>query len=155
MHHSGLGFDVYVVAARWGSELVTGLYKGVTIITLIWTATVCLSKVSILLMYTSVIPNRSMLLICRGIGVFIVMWAISGFAAAALVCRPFTYNWEMSIEGVEGTCGSQNKFYFAMGMINVILDTVLIGLPMPYLYRLRMPWKKKLVAMSLFGLGIT
>ncbi|RAR14521.1 integral membrane protein [Stemphylium lycopersici] len=152
VHHGALGFDIVTVSERWGPEFAMGLYRGVTILAFIWTVTVCLSKVSVLLMYTYIIPNPSMLLLCRLVGALLVAWTISGLMAASMICRPFHHNWDLSIDGV---CGSQNKFYFAMGMVNLIIDTGLIALPMPYLYRLRMPWRRKFVAMALLGIGIT
>ncbi|RYN15881.1 hypothetical protein AA0119_g12802 [Alternaria tenuissima] len=40
-----------------------------------------------------------------------------------------------------------------MGLVNLITDAVIIVLPMPYLYNLRMAWRKKLAAMALLSIG--
>ena len=39
-------------------------------------------------------------------------------------------------------------------MLNLIIDMVIIVLPMPYIFRLRMPWSRKVVAIVMLGLGI-
>ncbi|KAI4905960.1 hypothetical protein J4E90_011035 [Alternaria incomplexa] len=41
-----------------------------------------------------------------------------------------------------------------MGLLNLIIDTIIIALPMPYLIRLRTSWRKKIVAIVLLGMGI-
>lgn len=51
-------------------------------------------------------------------------------------------------------CPNQTLFYFIMGLLNLIIDTIIIALPMPYLIRLRTSWRKKIVAIVLLGMGI-
>jgi hypothetical protein len=41
-----------------------------------------------------------------------------------------------------------------MGLANLIADAMIIVLPMPYLYNLRLAWRKKLAAMALLSIGI-
>ncbi|KAF2684446.1 hypothetical protein K458DRAFT_442819 [Lentithecium fluviatile CBS 122367] len=100
-------------------------------------ATVCFSKLSVLLMYTALIPTPSMIKWAKGIDSLIVTWNLADIDFA-----------------LPGTCGSQPKFYFAMGMINLVTDTAIIVLPMPYLFRLRMAMRRKLLAMELLSIGI-
>ena len=109
------------------------------------------SKVSVLLMYAALIPTPKMIMWAKCFGSFIVVWCIGDIAAALLICRPLARNWDFSIPG---TCGSQPDFYFTMGVINLITDAILIGLPMPYLYKLAMPKRKKFLAMALLSIGL-
>jgi hypothetical protein len=118
---------------------------------LLWNATVCFSKLSILLMYTTLIPTPSMTKWAKATGSLIVLWNISDVVAGLLMCRPIAKNWNFALPGA---CGSQPKFYFSMGVINLVTDTVIIVLPMLYLFRLRMPMRRKLVAMALLSIGI-
>lgn len=87
----------------------------------------------------------------RTLGVLIILWNVADIFAAFLICRPLARNWDLSIPG---TCGSQPHFYFSMGIINLVTDTVIIMLPMPYLYRLGMDLRKKSIAMALLSVGI-
>jgi len=118
---------------------------------LLWNATVCFSKLSILLMYTALVPIPSMIKWAKGVGSLIILWNISDIIAGLLSCRPIAKNWDFTLPG---TCGSQPKFYFSKGVVNLIADTVIIVPPMPYLYRLRMPMRRKLLAMALLSIGI-
>ena len=118
---------------------------------LLWNATVCFSKLSVLLMYAAMIPKSSMSKWARILGALIVIWNIANIIAVLLICRPFARNWDFTLPG---TCGSQPAFYFAMGLVNLIADAMIIVLPMPYLYNLRLAWRKKLAAMALLSMGI-
>ncbi|TID21244.1 P-loop containing nucleoside triphosphate hydrolase protein [Venturia nashicola] len=118
---------------------------------MLWNATVCCSKLSVLLMYTALIPMQSMIRWAQGIGLLIILWNISNILAAFLICRPLARNWDLT---VPGTCGSQPRFYFSMGMVNIVTDIALIVLPIPYLYGLQMSMQKKLIATGMFSVGI-
>lgn len=118
---------------------------------LLWNATVCFSKLSVLLMYAALIPVPSMIMWCKILGGLIIAWNVGDIIGGFLICRPFARNWDFTIEG---SCGSQPDFYFAMGIINIVSDVFLIGLPMPYLYRLSMATKKKLMAAGMLSIGI-
>lgn len=118
---------------------------------LLWNATVCFSKLSVLLMYTTLIPNRSLTLWTRAIGLFIILWNVGDIIGGLLVCRPLAKNWDFA---QEGHCGSQSDYYFSMGVINIITDIFMIALPMPYLYRLRLERRKKILAMALLSIGV-
>lgn len=118
---------------------------------LLWNATVCFSKLSVLLMYAAMIPKSSMLKWARALGGLIITWNIANIITVLLLCRPFAKNWDSELLG---TCGSQPTFYFAMGFLNLIADAMIIVLPMPYLYNLQLAWRKKLAAMALLSIGI-
>jgi hypothetical protein len=117
----------------------------------LWNATVCFSKLSVLSMYAAMIPKSSMSKWARILGALIIIWNIANIIAGLLICRPFAKNWDFTLPG---TCGRQPAFYFAMGLVNLITDAVIIVLPMPYLYNLRLAWRKKLAAMALLSIGI-
>jgi hypothetical protein len=116
----------------------------------LWNATVCFSKLSVLSMYAAMIPKSSMSRWTRILGALIIIWNIANIIAVLLICRPLARNWDFTLPR---TCGSQPAFYFAMGLVNLITDAAIIVLPMPYLYNLRLAWRKKLVAMALLSIG--
>lgn len=140
---------MYTIVARFGIDVLYILFTGVLVMTIVWNVTVCLSKLSVLLMYTSIIPNTSMLVMCRYIGATIILWIIVDLITALSICKPLAQAWNDPDK-----CTSQNPFYFSQGMLNLIIDMVIIVLPMPYIFRLRMPWSRKVVAIVMLGLGI-
>jgi hypothetical protein len=146
--YSGFGFDMITITERFGIEVLYVLFKGVVVMSIVWNITVCLSKLSVLLMYTSIIPNTSMLVICRYFGATIVVWIVVAIVAALAICKPLDQAWKHADK-----CVGQNTFNFSLGMTNLIIDAAIVALPMPYLFRLRMPLRPKLVAIVLLGLG--
>ncbi|CAN9195539.1 unnamed protein product [Alternaria alternata] len=82
----------------------------------------------------------------RILGALIIVWNIANIIAVLLICRPFARNWDFTLPG---TCGSQPAFYFATGLVNLIADALIIVLPMPYLYNLRLAWRKKTWAITI------
>jgi hypothetical protein len=101
-------------------------------------------------MYTALIPFRNLLLPARILGVVIVLWNVGGIIAAFTICQPFSYNWDQS--GV-GHCGSQPLYYTWLGIINVITDVLMLGLPLPFLYNLQMKTQKKVTLLLMFSVG--
>ena len=87
----------------------------------------------------------------RAIALLIVLWNVANMVALFLICRPIAKNWNFLIPG---TCGSQPALYFAMGLVNLVTDAIIIILPMPYLYQLRLAMRKKLICMALLSIGI-
>jgi hypothetical protein len=139
---------MFTIVDRFGIEVLYILFKGVLVMTVVWNVTVCLSKLSILLMYTSIVPNASMLVICRYFGATILLWIVVDLVTVLTICKPLAQAWK-----APDKCGNQNTFLFSMGMLNLIIDVAIIALPMPYIFRLRMQWRRKLVAIVLLGLG--
>lgn len=149
--HGGFGFHTTEIYQRFGPDTATFFFKGIMSFALLWNATVCFSKLSVLLMYTTLIPMPSMIRNARIIGALIICWNVGDILVGFLICRPLAKNWDFTIEG---TCGSQPNFYFAMGIVNLVTDAILIALPIPYLLRLTLAARKKVLAIALLSIGI-
>jgi hypothetical protein len=148
--YGGFGFDIVTIVSRFGEDTLTSFYKGIISFVIVWNATLCFSKLSIL-MYTIIIPNYSMIKWVRCLGALIVVWKLADVITLFLICQPFSLNWN---DNQSGHCGNQAVFLSSMGLLNPIANSVIIALPMPYLYRLKLSWQKRLVAIALFGVGI-
>jgi hypothetical protein len=89
-------------------------------------------------------------------GVIVVMFIVWAFVAsiileALLFCRPFAYNWDSSIKG---TCGNRPAGYMVSGIMNVVTDFMVIGLPLPHVWKLKLNVHKKIGLTSVFGVGV-
>lgn len=148
----GFGFHGYDIVQRFGMDTLVLFLKGILAFPIIWNITICFSKLSVLFMYVTVIPVRRMIIACRVVGLFIVLWNTGGVLGALLLCRPISLNWDKS-GAVEGSCGDNRLFYIWLGIINVIAEAVILLLPLPFLYNLQMKLFKKLVVIGLFSVG--
>jgi hypothetical protein len=146
----GFGFHVVDIIQRFGFDTLLLFFKGILAFPILWSFTVCFSKLSVLVMYTTVIPVREMKIACRVVAVFVVLWNTGGILGALLMCRPFALNWNKTLPG---TCGDNRLFYMWLGGINVVAEAVVLLIPVPFLYRLQLKTYKKVVVIGLFSIG--
>lgn len=117
---------------------------------LLWAITLTLCKISILLLYTRTFTMRLMIVVAWGTGAIIVGFALSTIIAGLLICRPLALNWDQTLEG---SCGDQILSYNITGSLNLATDIMVLLLPLPYLWKLKMQLYKKLVLGATFSLG--
>lgn len=141
--YGAFGFHVQEIYVRFSPNNATFFFKGIMAFAILWNVIVCFSKLSILFMYTTVFVQNSLLRWTQCIGGVVIAWNIANIITALLICRPLARNWDLT---VPGSCGSQPNFYFSMGAINIITDVAILALPLPYLFSLQMPWKRKILA---------
>jgi hypothetical protein len=146
----GFGFHGYDIVERFGMDTMVLFLKAILAFPIIWNFTICFSKLSVLFMYTTVIPVQRMVLACRVVGLFIILWNVGGVLGALLLCRPIALNWDKSLDG---TCGDNRLFYIWLGIINVVAEAVILLLPVPFIYNLQLKTFKKFVVIGLFSVG--
>jgi hypothetical protein len=146
----GFGFHGYDIVQRFGMDTIVLFLKAILAFPIIWNFTICFSKLSVLFMYTTVIPVQRMVLACRVVGLFIILWNVGGVLGALLLCRPIALNWDKSLDG---TCGDNRLFYIWLGIINVVAEAVILLLPVPFIYNLQLKTFKKFVVIGLFSVG--
>ncbi|PQE06817.1 integral membrane protein [Rutstroemia sp. NJR-2017a BBW] len=84
--------------------------------------------------------------------VIVILLGIGNIIQCFAICRPFAYQWDKTIEG--GTCGNQTLGILLVAILNLITDLIMVIMPMPMVWNLKMPRSKKLALMGMFGLGI-
>lgn len=108
---------------------------------ILYSAAVCLPKVAILILYHRVFEQRSFRII-NGIAMGVVIGiAIADILVGAFVCSPPMKLWEPS---TPGTCIDIPAFYRYGTLPNAITDFFMLILPLPWIWRLQMPWRKRL-----------
>ncbi|KAL8900591.1 MAG: hypothetical protein Q9192_000978 [Flavoplaca navasiana] len=65
-------------------------------------------------------------------------------------CRPLAAAWNPTL----GQCKPIEHQEYASVSINMVLDLIIVVLPMPTLWSLRMPWRRKAFLSMLFSLGL-
>lgn len=146
----GFGFHGTDIVQRFGMDTLVLFLKGILAFPVLWNITICFSKLSVLLMYVSVMPVPEMIMACRVVGLFIILWNTGGVLGALFLCRPIALNWDKTLQG---SCGDNRLFYIWLGIINVIVEAVILLMPLPFIFRLQMKTFKKLVVIGLFSVG--
>lgn len=117
---------------------------------LLWAAANSSVKASILSLYIDLFPSQTLCRFCHGTlaatAAYFAMVLVKTFA----ICKPVQYNWDKTIEG---DCRGENIAYLIAGIVNLIIDTFIVMLPMPMLFRLRMNLTKRIAVAAMFSLG--
>ncbi|TLS26695.1 hypothetical protein PpBr36_04408 [Pyricularia pennisetigena] len=151
VHRGGFGFHVDDIVKRFGPDALELFFKVLMTFTLLWCATTMFTKLSVLLLFTTLFPTRRMQMAAYVIGSFIIVWCTGAIIATLFMCQPFAMNWNRSIPG--GHCGDDPLFYTILGVINIIVEVTILLLPMPVIYKLNMPLHRRLVVVGMFSLG--
>ncbi len=109
------------------------------------------TKMSLLLLYYRIFGVVIRFRIALYISSFIVMgyWVACTIVAIA-GCHPVSKNWDKLGPGV---CIDEINFFRWNGICNLIIDVLVLCLPMPMVWRLKIDLKQKLVLSAIFGLG--
>ena len=117
---------------------------------LLWAAANSCVKASILSLYIALFPTTTFCRLCYGTlaatAAYFVMVLVEAFA----LCKPVQYNWDKSIEG---DCTGENIAYLVAGIVNLTIDTFIVILPMPMVFRLQMTLPKRIAVAAMFSLG--
>lgn len=118
---------------------------------IVWNVAIPFSKLSVLQLYTGLFPFKSMIIPARVLGAFVVLWNTGNIIGVLTMCSPFAKNFD---DTIEGHCGSPRDLYMAIGIFNIFFEVVMLAMPTPYLYKLKLPMRKKLVLIFMFTVGI-
>ncbi|KAB5542890.1 hypothetical protein GE09DRAFT_230156 [Coniochaeta sp. 2T2.1] len=149
----GIGYDHTVnIVVQYGMGPVTQLLKLLIPLQFLWALSLGFSKTSILLLYSNVFAVPIVIWTARSAIVFISLGVLATIITGCLICQPFAMNWDQTIPG--GHCGDQVLSFTVTGALNLVTDSMVLLLPLPYLYKLQMRLYKKLVLMGVFSVGL-
>ena len=121
---------------------------------LLYLASVGLTKISVLLFYLRIFPDKGLrkaiwftILLC-------VLYIISFVTATALQCIPIRIAWEHWDGEHHGKCIDLNADAWCSAAGNIILDLIVVALPMGQLRKLVMSRRRKFGVMLMFLGGL-
>ena len=109
-------------------------------------------KISILSLYYRLFSTLSRsfnIAVYVAAGLTVVGW-VTAFLIFIFQCRPFAYAFDKSIEG---HCVDFNAICVGTSVINVVINIVLLTLPLPVTWHLRVSKCRKLAISGMFLLG--
>ncbi|KAI9823825.1 MAG: hypothetical protein M1819_001126 [Sarea resinae] len=132
-------------------ENIVVLLKMLVAFQVVYGFTMLCAKWSILLFYLRVFPHhgfRKMVIFCM---IITGSWAIANVLQVFLICRPFRYNWDVTIKG---TCGNRNADYAAIGALNIATDVMVLTLPLRPVWKLQTANTVKVGLSGIFAIGL-
>jgi len=124
--------------------------KSMLAIQITWAVAQGLVKTSMCLLYMSIFSMKKFRMAAYTVMGISVAFAAMVIISTLAICEPLSLQWDPT---VKGTCGNRNALWLWVGIINIITDALIVGLPMPMLWGLHLPQGKKLALLSIFGLG--
>ncbi|KAF2163705.1 hypothetical protein M409DRAFT_68300 [Zasmidium cellare ATCC 36951] len=145
----GIGKDVWTIPF----ENITQALKVYYVDELLYLTALPTIKIAILCTYLRIFPTRTFrVVVFVAIG-FNVAYAITFIIITIFQCNPVSLAWTHWDETHPGTCNNVNAQSWASAIINIVLDLVVVGLPMPVLWNMNLNTRKKLLVMLMFGVG--
>ncbi|KAI9794885.1 MAG: hypothetical protein M1816_003014 [Peltula sp. TS41687] len=145
--HGGAGLHVKDAS----HEQVQALLKLFVAAPILWVIATCFVKLSILFFYVDIFPRPGFRMAVYVVMAFVLALFGVVMLESFLLCRPFAFTWN---KAMAGTCGSAQKAYLAVAVLNLAIDISIVCLPMHVLWSLRMPFRKKLAVSGILGLGL-
>ncbi|KAF5664576.1 integral membrane protein PTH11 [Fusarium denticulatum] len=115
-------------------------------------AQVSLLKTSLLFFYLRIFPGNAQKLLWGTI-IFNSVFGVLFMFLAAFQCTPVSYFW-LNWDGEhKGTCMNSTAIGWANASISVAVDVWMLAIPMWYLRKLKLHWKKKIGVAAMFIVG--
>ncbi|RMY53471.1 hypothetical protein D0865_05238 [Hortaea werneckii] len=117
----------------------------------LWALTVSVTKASILMQYLRIFSAPRVRIACYILLVSLlpaVCWAVLG---GTLLCRPVRKLWDPQVQG--GACMSAEKYWVSVAGLDIALDGLVLVLPLPGIWGLRLPRRQKGGLVMVFLLG--
>lgn len=91
------------------------------------------------------------------IATYIVMaitfgWALLAFTVTWAFCVPIAFNWNKTI--ADGHCANVDAGFLVVGVVDATTDFVVLILPMPMIWRLKVPRQKQISLAIIFSIAI-
>jgi hypothetical protein len=142
----GIGFDMPATLPNLETIL-----KMLVAYELIYATAISTIKLSVMLFYLRVFVNRGLRRATKAALAFVATWSVANILQVFLICRPFAKTYSLT---VEGTCGDQVASFIAIGAFNIITDIIIITLPLPTVWALKMSTANKLGLTGVFLVGL-
>lgn len=120
---------------------------------LLYELTITLPKLSALLFYNRMFGKTSLRYFHAGLwtlGFLNAGWFISTVLSTLFACKPVHKSWDPL---VPGECVPQWEFFLGKALSSMIIDLGILALPMPIIWNLQVPTRKKLLIMAVFFFG--
>lgn len=120
----------------------------------IYISSIWITKISILFFYLRIFPERNFRRLTYGIITVCAVSVVALLIASIMQCQPISYSWNAWDGQHKGKCTHVNAQIWANAGINIFFDLIVLALPLPQIWGLKISWDKKAGVLVMFGLGI-
>ncbi|KAF2746615.1 hypothetical protein M011DRAFT_477851 [Sporormia fimetaria CBS 119925] len=147
---SGLGYHMWEVkVVDFSFDFQVWTLVG----TIIYATSLAFTKLSILLFYLHLSPNK-WFRICVWALVFVVVAYVTVYDLISIFgCKPIAATWDLTL-APQATCMDNLTKYMALSVLNIIIDVLTLVLPIPVIVGLQMATRQKISVIAVFATGI-
>lgn len=109
-------------------------------------------KFSILAFYRRVFPTGELRITTYILIGVITAWWIAAVLVSVLSCTPAKFDWDSTKHN--GHCIGASGFILRNSIPNIATDVAILLLPLPVIWKLQLPIRKKVAVTVIFSLGI-
>lgn len=117
------------------------------------TIPIMFAKLSILFFYRRVFRGPSFSAISWATIILVIVWGIGFFFSILFECVPI----DLSLKAPPGTpgvyCINQTANFWALSISDVVVDLIILIIPIPFVWKLKMPVRHKIAVSVMFLLG--
>ena len=117
-----------------------------------YAVTIYLVKSTILLLYLSIFGiKHEVKRFIQGLLLLLLLYYIASIGAKAAICIPLQKLWNPTLDG---HCINNTVFFLTDCAVSIVSDVTILLLPMPLIWNLNMPFRRKVEIMTVFSFGI-
>ncbi|KAL4805509.1 hypothetical protein BDV18DRAFT_20449 [Aspergillus unguis] len=116
----------------------------------VYSVTLAIIKIAILLLYARIFPNRGFRIAAYVLGAIAISWAISIVCVSIFQCTPIAKSWNPTLPG---TCINLKGSFIGNAVPNILTDVAILSLPVGVVWKLQAPLAHRLSVIGLFMLG--
>ncbi|QSZ32616.1 hypothetical protein DSL72_002195 [Monilinia vaccinii-corymbosi] len=147
---NGLGKDIWTLSFENISRMIRFFYVS----ELLYFAQISFVKISILLFFLRLFPERKIRWTIWGTIIMNVVILILFDLLAAFSCRPISFYWKGWDGEHVGRCLNINALAFTSAGASIVMDFWILMLPLTQLYDLNLHWKRKVGVVAMLSIGI-
>ena len=117
---------------------------------IMFASAISVTRLSLLVFYHRLFPVRRFTIVAVIMGVILIAWWISFLFAIIFSCVPVGSFWDKSIVG---DCVNEHTLSWGVTGSELVVNIILLVLPIPWLWDLRLALTKKLALIGVFLLG--
>ncbi|KAI1871787.1 hypothetical protein JX265_005773 [Neoarthrinium moseri] len=131
---------------------IVRLSKATYSVQVLYAISMGLVKISIIWMLMRIFITPTFRLVAIAVMIFSALWIVLTILIGLLICRPIEMNWNPFTPG--GSCGDQIAAFASIGIVDILNEVTILALPIPMVWKLRMPMRYKVALACVFGAGI-
>lgn len=108
------------------------------------------AKASILVLYMRIFDVRAFRIRAKILLAVVTAWTVSFFFASLFQCYPIT---PLIEQFYDRKCVNTTPLWYTGSSTDIILDCLILGLPIPMVIKLHLPWKQRICVLCMLLLG--